>query len=261
MQLQNERLSKSCAVALQSLLSCCRTILPASASHPLQTVRLTASTLIPVYLGAIRSRMPLLDDPEEDRKHKASLDSEALTSVREIYEGAQKALAAARSSHASDNEAAAGAGLQLQRWESSIGYAAGLTSTLTLCSFLTPMLHDVALIALPWVIEVQGLQHAQMQALTLSIRRVIVMMKNFMFASVDVPQVVSIVLDSLELPAWQARGSALSFMQSLWFRCDPSNRTHAYSPTSRSRLPQVGLLFCGCQKAIIKWFPRVIARG
>lgn len=222
MQLQSEKPSAAGAKSLQSLLACCRTIVPASASHPLQTVRLTASTLIPVYLGAIRSRMPLLDDPASDHEHKASLDAEALSSVREIYGSAQRALATASGAAVGDG-VSAGSAAVVQQWESSIGYAAGLTSTLTLCSFLTPMLHDVALIALPWVIEVQSLQHAQMQGLTLTIRRVIVLMKNFMFAAADVQHVVGTVLRALELPAWQARGSALSFMQSLWFRCAPRN--------------------------------------
>lgn len=220
MQLQSERPSAVGASSLQALLACCRTIVPASASHPLQTVRLTASTLIPVYLGAIRSSMPLLDDPAADRKHKASLDAEALESVREIYESAQRALAAASGTRSGNGEAGSAGAAEVLQWESSIGYAAGLTSTLTLCSFLTPLLHDVALMALPWVIEVQSLQHAQMQGLTLTIRRVIVLMKNFMFAAADVQQVVGVVLRALDLPAWQARGSALSFMQSLWFRCD-----------------------------------------
>ena len=169
--------------------------------------------------------MPLLDDPDTDRTHKDTLSAEALESVNEIYTSAQRALKAASGANepgnggAEDVEMGAGTAAEVERWESSIGYAAGLTSTLTMCSFLTPMLHDVALLALPWVIEVQSLQHAQLQGLTLTIRRVIVLVKHFMFEQADVQRVVAIVLHALELPAWQARGSALSFMQSLWFRC------------------------------------------
>eukprot|EP00892_Ulva_mutabilis_P003225 jgi/Ulvmu1/12903/UM098_0091.1 len=224
MQLQSERPSPIGAASLQSLLSCCRTIVPGSASHPLQTVRLAASTLILVYLGAIRSSMPLMENPEADRARKDSLSGEALQSVTETYASAQRALEAARASHgpgngsAMDTDVLEGGAAEVEQWESSIGYAAGLTSTLTMCTFLTPMLHDVALVALPWVIDVQSLQHAQLQGLTLTIRRVIVLLKNFTFEKADVQRVVAIVLHALELPAWQARGSALSFMQSLWFR-------------------------------------------
>lgn len=187
-------------------------------------MRLAASTLILVYLGAIRSSTPLLDDPNADGAHKDALSAEALASVTETYAGAQHALEAACASHGpgdgskGDMDVVAGGASKVEQWESSIGYAAGLTSTLTMCSFLTPMLHDVALVALPWVIEVQALQHAQLQGLTLTIRRVIVLLKHFMFEKADVPRVIAIVLRALKLPAWQARGSALSFMQSLWFR-------------------------------------------
>lgn len=198
----------------------------ASVEHPLQPVRTVAAQLWPIMLAAVNGFVALDLQPEKDKVLKDTLKEEMIHSVQQIYLNADDAVAAACAAGDADDTVMAQDAdrpdmerLEASQWDCRIGSATAVTSQLAASRLLMPSLHQLSLTALPWAIKAQTLQNAQLQGLTATIRGLIVQLKNFMFEAQDIPVVLDAGLKALQSDAWQARGSALSFLQCLWFRC------------------------------------------
>jgi hypothetical protein len=183
--------------------------------------------LWPMHLAAASDGCLLNLSPEQDTHLKESLKQDLLTMVQQIFINAGDAVQAACSTGqpadvdmSPDGPRDVEAKEALQ-WERAIGSATAVTSQLSSSRVLTPALHEVSLLALPWAIQAQSLQNAELKGLTSTIRGLIVHLKNYMFEASDLPRVLEIGLSALESSTWQARGSALSLLQCLWFRCAP----------------------------------------
>lgn len=227
MQLQGEKPTAMLAKTILTLLERGRKLLAESVSHPLQPVRTITAQLWPILMTAVSNFVALDLDPVKDASLKESLKNKFFTTVQQIYADADDAVTAACSAGEADddemqqndnNDSAVVEANEALQWDSRIGSATAVTSQLASARLLMPGLHQLALVALPWAIKAQTLQNAQLQGLTTTIRGLIVQLKNFMFEAKDVPLILDAGLKALESSAWQARGSALSLLQCLWFR-------------------------------------------
>lgn len=228
MQLQGEKPTEILAKTILALLDRGRKLLAESVNHPLQPVRTVTAQLWPILMTAVSNFVALDLQPAQDSSVKDSLRQQLFATVQQIYANADDAVTAACSAgedvdeemeQNDSNGVAVVQGNEALQWDSRIGSATAVTSQLAASRLLMPGLHQLTLVALPWAIKAQTLQNAQLQGLTTTIRGLIVQLKNFMFEAKDVPVVLDAGLKALESSAWQARGSALSLLQVLWFRC------------------------------------------
>jgi hypothetical protein len=227
-QLQGQKPTEMLAQTLLTLLERSKKLLADSVRHPLQPVRRSAAHLWPLLMVAVSSLVPLHLDPAQDASLKTSLKEELLATVQQLYVDAADAVTAAcRAGEGADvdmqqpddPEASVIQGKETMHWDSRIGTATAVTTQLTHARLLMPGVHELTLVSLPWALKAQALQSAQLQGLTITIRGLIVQLKNYIFEAKDVPLVLDAGLRALKSAAWQERGAALSLLQCVWFRC------------------------------------------
>ena len=115
---------------------------------------------------------------------------------------------------------------QVRAWEATFGFAAAAVYALNGSMMLEPLLLDIAVPKLGWIIEAQGLENPDLQSTIKLLRQTWVGLKAPLLGRAEVPAVVDVAGRCIDSRAWQARGTAVGLLQVTWFRCEAAQLLH-----------------------------------
>jgi hypothetical protein len=213
--------------ALACVIDCSCTIAESMHTQHLQQLRTVVAKLQHMALAVVRSPVTLLPTRRLDAGDPTSLASRVLA----VYDSAASAACAALSTlvnpapsagegqsvmplavgHASSTSGAGGHPL-----EAPIGWQVALLLQLDRSAEMGPFGRDILIAHLRWALEVQALQHPDLQSITRECHR----LARLRYCPVtEVPVRLAEFTVGLKHPSWLVRTTAVHLVQGFWFRC------------------------------------------